>query len=126
MNRRILTGGLLGIFGLGAGVAKWSDAPDLDFEPSGTPQASAVAERVLVEIARFEFVPVGVTVRAGTRVIWVNRDAASHTVTADDGAFDSGPLRLGGRFGHTFEAPGRYSYFCAYHANMTGVVTVEN
>ena len=52
------------------------------------------------------FVPVTVTVQAGTTVAWENEGQAPHTVTANDRAFDSGTLDPGERFQITFDEVG--------------------
>ena len=43
-----------------------------------------------VSIVDFAFQPASIEVPAGSTVTWTNTGAAPHTVTADDGAFDSG------------------------------------
>ncbi|HEX5185559.1 MAG TPA: plastocyanin/azurin family copper-binding protein [Nitrososphaeraceae archaeon] len=58
-------------------------------------------------------------------VLWTNDDAIEHTVTADDGSFDSGPISPGDVFDSTFDTPGDFSYHCSIHPFMTGVVIVE-
>lgn len=71
-------------------------------------------------------------IRVGDTVMWEHRDQSTeHTVTADDGAFDSGsdsPLFMNGftytHFAHTFETPGTYAYHCQVHPEMTGTITV--
>src|SRR5262245_38960842 len=45
-----------------------------------------------VEIAEFTYQPDPVTIEEGGKVIWINRDSAPHTATADDGSFDTGTL----------------------------------
>jgi plastocyanin len=45
-----------------------------------------------------------------------------HTVTADDGSFDSGDLQPGATFGVTFNTAGPHPYHCKYHSEMTGIV----
>jgi plastocyanin len=82
------------------------------------------APRAIVHIDRFAFAPRAIEIAAGTRVVWSNDDGAAHTVTADDGSFDSGQLTFSEKFGHTFTTPGAYTYYCAFHANMPGKVTV--
>lgn len=57
-------------------------------------------------------------------VTWVNDDDQSHTVTATDGSFNSGVLSPGEEFTFEFDEPGSYSYFCAFHSNMVGTITV--
>ncbi|MBI2239132.1 MAG: hypothetical protein HYU54_11505, partial [Actinobacteria bacterium] len=55
--------------------------------------------------------------------------ANPHTVTADDGAFDSGTLQPGDTFSVTFDAPERVPYYCQIHgapgSAMWGAVIVE-
>lgn len=77
-----------------------------------------------VEIKSFSFQPDSITVQAGATVDWVNRDSVDHTVTSDDGTFNSGNIMSGGEFKFTFTKPGTYSYHCSIHPSMTGVVTV--
>lgn len=76
-----------------------------------------------------------VRVKAGETVRWVNQDAMPHTVTADDGGFDSGVISAKGSWSRTFTEPGTYTYHCAPHsakdkatgkyAGMVATVVVE-
>jgi plastocyanin len=71
-----------------------------------------------------------VHVKPGQTVVWNNPDADTHTVTADDGSFDSGDVATGGQFSMEFDAPGLYPYFCQYHGGpggdgMSGVIIVD-
>lgn len=77
-----------------------------------------------IEISNFSFQPNMLTVPAGTEVTWNNRDPAFHTVTSDDGSFDSDDIMSGGRFSHTFDQPGSYSYHCKVHPSMQGMIQV--
>jgi plastocyanin len=56
-------------------------------------------------------------------VTFVNQDSTKHTVTANDGSFDSMDIAPGGSWTHTFAA-GTYSYHCTYHNWMKGTITV--
>jgi plastocyanin len=58
-------------------------------------------------------------------VIWTNHDNSPHTVTANDGSFESGNLAPGQTYTFTFSTPGVYTYHCTYHPWMTGTVTVK-
>lgn len=78
-----------------------------------------------VSIQDFEFSQAQITVEAGTTVRWVNQGDAPHTVTADDGSFDSGRLQPGESFSHTFQNPGTVAYHCEIHREMTASVTVS-
>jgi plastocyanin len=77
-----------------------------------------------VDIKGFSFQPDSITVQVGTAVTWVNHDSVDHTITSDGVKFDSGNIMSGGQFRFVFSQPGTYSYHCAIHPSMTGVVTV--
>ena len=77
-----------------------------------------------VAITGFAFDPPELQVAAGTEVTWTNEDPAAHTVTADDGSFDSGTLDQGQTFAATVDQSGAVTYFCAIHPTMKGTITV--
>ncbi len=85
-------------------------------------QPSAGSEQV--KMASFAFAPLSITVKVGTTVTWTNQDASPHTVTADDGSFDSGSLAQGATFSQTFTKAGTFPYHCTFHSTMHGTVTV--
>jgi plastocyanin len=69
-------------------------------------------------------------VAAGSPVTWANSSAFVHTVTADDGTFDSSDVTAGSTFQMIFTAPGTYPYYCQYHggpggSGMSGLIVVE-
>ncbi|TAM73808.1 amidase [bacterium] len=78
-----------------------------------------------VTIADFKYAPTTLTVPVGTTVRFRNDDSDAHTVTADDGSFDSGGLDPHGAYQHTFDKPGTYRYVCAIHPWMKGAVVVR-
>jgi plastocyanin len=78
-----------------------------------------------VAIEAFAFSPATLTAQVGQAVTWENHDPAEHTVTAEDGSFDSGTMAAGAAFETTFDSPGEYRYICALHPGMTGTVVVE-
>ena len=67
---------------------------------TGTPEHHGGV--VVVDIWDFFFEPARLSVAPGTTVVWVNRGAHPHTVTAFDGSFDSGVLMPGDAFAVTF------------------------
>lgn len=78
-----------------------------------------------VDIESFSYQPALINVTAGTTVTWTNHDSVAHTVTANDGSFDSGSIEAdGGTFEFTFSEPGTYSYHCTFHPTMMGEVVV--
>lgn len=89
-----------------------------------TPTGMEGGEKSAVTIDSFRFDPNELEVAAGDTVTWTNREIARHTVTADNGAFDSGSLKDGDRFSFTFDTPGTFTYFCEFHTSMKGTVTV--
>jgi len=78
-----------------------------------------------VKIDNFSFGPQSITVPAGTKVTWKNRDDIPHTVVSTDGAFKSRVLDTDESFSFTFDKPGTYPYFCSVHPKMTGTVVVQ-
>jgi plastocyanin len=74
------------------------------------------------------FSPDNITVVIGVNntVTWTNDDSSIHTVTGNDGTFDSGFLDTGTSYTHTFTTPGVYEYHCTIHPWMTGFVTVKS
>src|SRR5215207_6735172 len=77
-----------------------------------------------VAIADHYFDVADIAIEPGTTVLWVNEGKVPHTVTADDGSFDSGELYPGDSYIVTFLGSGRLSYHCQLHSEMVGSVTV--
>src|SRR5215211_4606664 len=77
-----------------------------------------------VQVVDFAFEPGMLTVPAGATVSWTNAGSRTHTVTADDGSFDSGRLDPGEQFSQTFDQPGTFTYHCGFHPEMQGSIVV--
>lgn len=86
--------------------------------------SAAQAMDMKVSIDGTHFKPPQLTAEVGDTVTWVNEGFLLHTVTADNGDFDSGTIRAGGRFLMTFTKPGTFDYSCTIHPEMHGSVTV--
>lgn len=80
-----------------------------------TASAAQAAASEHIHIVDFDYDPDPATVAVGTTVDWDNHDAAPHTVTDRDDAFDSGNMDEGDTFQWTFDDPGIYEYFCTIH-----------
>jgi len=98
--------------------------PAAQVDTTNVPNPAATGVTV-IRIANLSFNAADVRVRAGTRVRWVNDDQVQHSVTADDGAVDSGLIDAGQSFERVFDRPGTYSYHCIPHPFMHGRVIVE-
>jgi uncharacterized repeat protein (TIGR01451 family) len=71
------------------------------------------------------YAPPSITIHVGDTVIWTNAGSYAHTVTADDGSFDSGQVNAGATFSMTFNTAGTYAYHCSPHPWMKGTVVVQ-
>lgn len=93
------------------------------------PAAAAHAATQNVSMNDNFFGPKDIQVNLGDTVTWTNRGIAEHTATSRPGtpaAFDSNLLTPGASYSVTFQAPGRYAFYCKPHEilGMTGVVQV--
>jgi plastocyanin len=90
----------------------------------------APADRV-VAIHGFGFKPDTLVIAAGTSVVWTNQDEIEHTVTAvaDSGTspvFNGVLAGVGKTLRLTFDHAGSFSYACARHSFMRGVIRVTS
>jgi plastocyanin len=87
----------------------------------------ARAGTVNATIGDYFFDPTTLTVRPGDTVIWTNDGTVKegHTVTDKNGAFDSGVLKNGDTYSHTFDTAGTFNLFCSLHPKMKQTVLVE-
>jgi plastocyanin len=81
---------------------------------------AAQPQTINVDIEDNKFTPNKITVPVGATVIWTNKGQRPHTVTADDGSFDSGTLNNGGTFSQTFAKTGTFPFFCTFHGGKGG------
>ena len=83
-----------------------------------------------VTVVDSAYQPREVEVSPGTTVVWQQEGELPHTVTADDGSFDSGTMGQGDTYSRTFPQAGTFPYYCEFHGapggqGMAGVVTVS-
>lgn len=102
------------------------DAPLVrDRSAAGGTYAAGSGDANDVTIRDFTFAPVELEVAQGTEVTWTNEDPAPHTVTAQDGSFDSGTLEPGQTFSVSVQGNGPVTYRCEIHPGMLGAITVR-
>lgn len=121
----LAAGGLL--IACGGGGGGGGGGTPTDPAPPGGPSS------VTVELTEFDYSPRSITIQPGQTVRWVMRgDDPTHTVTALDGAFDSGFVftSAGATFERTFTDADRdltFNYSCATHSDccdMKGSIRV--
>ena len=87
---------------------------------------AARAQEAAVSIDNFTFNPPSLTVKAGTKVTWTNKDDIPHGIAATGNAFTrSKALDTDDAYSFTFTTPGTYQYFCYIHPHMVGTIVVE-
>lgn len=84
-----------------------------------------MVKTVTVQIVDFAFNPKDVAINPGDTVQWVQTTSdAAHTVTSENGSFDSGFIftKMGTTFSQTFNAPGiTVQYHCKTHWHTNGM-----
>ena len=86
--------------------------------------ASPAAAKVIhVDIRKLVFEPASVVVEVGDTVEWTNHDILAHTATADDKSWEVvlAPHATGS---YVIGSAGVIGYFCRFHPNMRGKITV--
>jgi plastocyanin len=127
-TRRFVAGGLV-VLALGAGIAACgSDDDSGSAKPAGTSSGDATPAATTgtaISIEDFAYEPRALRATAGDTITVTNTDDTAHTVTADDGGFDTGDIAGAGTATFTVGGPGQYRYHCDIHNYMTGTVTVS-
>lgn len=103
-----------------AGITLTAEAAAQIAAPPAAVAPNAAAQQIAIDIVDNSFTAAKISVPVGASVVWANTGQKKHTVTADDGSFESGELVNGASFAHTFDTPGTYQYFCAFHGGAGG------
>ncbi len=97
-----------------------------------TVQTQPQEEIVTVNLEDEGFTPKEITVKTGTRVIWINKSAKAGTVSSDDHPthrlypfLNLGEFAPDSSVQVVFDNAGTYTYHNHYNATSTGTVTVE-
>jgi plastocyanin len=103
--------------------------PDTARQPpapeTGRPPGAGGRDSITAVVQDFMFRPARLEIAAGTTVVWTNGGQVLHTVTAEDGSFDSGPIEAGERRAITFSRPGAFTFHCTPHPFMRGEIVVR-
>jgi plastocyanin len=84
---------------------------------------SAFATTVGISMDNLEIAPAEVSAKVGDTIEWVNKDPFAHTATAKSGDWDVMlPPRKSGSL--VLKKAGTFEYYCRFHPNMKGVLTV--
>ena len=108
-------------FGSGRGAPA---TPPPSVPEAGRPPAAG-KDSITAVVQDFMFRPARLEIPAGTTVVWTNGGQVVHTVTAEDGSFESGPIEPGARRAITFSRPGVFPFHCTPHPFMRGEVVVR-
>jgi plastocyanin len=96
-----------------------------DSTSSASSSGGKAGNGTAIVIKNFQFSPDPITVKAGSTVTVTNGDGTTHTLTADDKAFDTGNLDGGAKATIKIDKPGKYAYHCDIHQYMTGTIEAK-
>ena len=94
------------------------------FVATGALTTARAADETKVAIDNFVFSPAKISVKKGTRVMFVNHDDIPHSVVIADGKVRSKALDTDDSFAFVFDKPGEFVYFCGLHPHMKGTIMV--
>ena len=90
---------------------------------SGLLSVSAQAATIQITIDKLAFEPAEVNAKVGDIIEWVNKDALVHNAKATNGDWTVNiPPKQNGQV--VLKKAGAVDYFCTFHPNMKGRVTV--
>lgn len=61
--------------------------------------------------------PSQLQIDSGSAVVFINKDNADHSVTSNNGTFNSGKISSGNSYTFTFNTKGTYYFYCNYHSS---------
>lgn len=109
-----------------------SNQPEPTISQQATPAVTQTNQVMNVILGDLGFAPKDITVKAGTKIIWINKSGKIATVNSDDHPthrlypfLNLGEFADGSSLQAVVEKAGKYSYHDHYNASQTGTVTVE-
>ena len=100
-------------------------AGSLPDQTQGAAIAAGQPRTHTVTIEATSFKPESLTVAAGDKVIWLNKDPLPHTATSKTGDFDSGNIEPEKSWSLATIKKGEFGYICSLHPTMKAVLKVE-
>jgi plastocyanin len=85
--------------------------------------ARPASHAVVIEAMKFS--PEIIEARAGDTIVWSNKDAFPHTVTAENHGFDSKAIAPDGSWKFKAAVKGVFPYICSFHPTMKGKLVVK-
>jgi plastocyanin len=82
------------------------------------------AETIHVTMEQIAYTPAQISAHVGDTIEWDNKDIVAHTATARDGAWDV-TIAPNAKNGVVLKSQGTVEYYCRFHPNMVGQVTVK-
>ena len=92
--------------------------PQQSSSPASQESSKDSSANIQIVMKAIAFSPLEQTVHPGDTVEWKNEDIVAHTVTADDGSFDSGLIQPGHSWKLTLKSAASIAYHCTPHPNM--------
>jgi plastocyanin len=107
------------------GSGNSSSGGDCNVKGAGSGTAAATVKVISDPVTVGAYAPKAITINAGQSIEWDWQDQENpHSVTADDGSFDSCLQNAGYKFVVTSTKPGSFTYHCTIHAQMIGTISV--
>jgi plastocyanin len=128
-TRLLATAAVAGLLVVGLGACGGDDSSSSTTTAGGetTTTGGGSSADDYVVVAKGTAFQNDLTVEPGEQFTLDNQDSATHTLTADDGSFDSGQVS-GGTTSDPITpptAPGTYKFHCEIHSSMHGTLTVK-
>jgi len=82
------------------------------------------AETLHVTMEQIAYAPAQLSASVGDTIQWDNKDIVTHSATARNGAWDL-TIAPDGKNSVVLKSPGTVDYYCRFHPNMVGQITVK-
>ncbi len=131
-NKVVMWAGIAVIVVLFLGVVGYIRHSSSDSQPSSPAAQKALTAQV--EITADGFVPQTLTVPAGTKVTWTNKDSSPHRVASNPYPENNGlpgldskdpPIGPNATYSYTFTTSGSFGYHDQYQPTTNGEIVVQ-